>query len=395
MKKTTILIFLVVSVFAISLSYWYFSRPNFEVEKIRISITDQDFEKLRNFKDEALEAGVLKRSKDDYVNCTVVNSADSIQGEMRLKGDWVDHLKDEKWSFRVKLKNPLSNGIKTFSLQSPKSRDFLNGYVFHRLLRYHDILSNEMTFVELMINNESWGIYNFEEHLSERMIASQGRPEGVILNFEDDIFFDAILKEEQLIGLITKAKIKVRGSEYLKKSNKVKTDKAKSIIENYQFQRDSLYQYFDADAMAKYYAICDVARAYHAMGWINIRFYYNFKTELMEPIGYDGYPEMDWGLPYLGHQAIKAVDTKQKYDQVKVVYSALYHDTIRKYYEIYLIQLIDEEHLDQFLKSEMTKIQFFEKEIQKEFRNYKYNRSFLIKNAKAINAALVQDGLLY
>jgi hypothetical protein len=299
---------------------------------------------------------------------------------------------EDKWSFRIKLKDGAVDSMKTFSLQSPKSRDFLNGYVFHRLLRYHNILSPKMTFVELLVNGESWGIYNLEEHLSDEMTAHQGRGEGMILNFEDDLFFQAVQNDANLIGLIAKAKIKLKANKSILKKNQHQVKKATDIIKNYQLQTDSLYNDFNHEKMATYYAICDLTRAYHAMGWINIRFFYDLKTELMEPIGYDGYPIMDWGMPYLGHQAMTAKNTKHKLDQVKVVYSALYHKDLKNLYYQKLNTLIDSAAIKAFIEGIADDLKFFESEIQKEFGSYQYDREFLLRNGAEIRAALKYDG---
>ena len=182
------LAFLLICV-ATFLTWNAFKKPIFKLDQIHLKINEKDFEKLQIIRDKALDVGVLKRSKDDYVNCVLEKDSFQSRGKVRLKGDWTDHLNSHKWSFRVKLKDTLANGLKTFSLQNPKSRDYLNGYVFHKLLLQNNILSNEMTFVELIVNGASWGIYNMEEHLTERMIVKQGKPEGVILKFEDSEYF--------------------------------------------------------------------------------------------------------------------------------------------------------------------------------------------------------------
>ncbi len=387
-KKAIVIFLLIVSGGVL----WYIlSPPHFNVEKLVITITQNNFKQLETLRNQAIEKGVLKRTKDDYVSCSINYLKSSIEGKVRLKGDWVDHLQDEKWSFRLKLEDTLQNGIQTFSLQNPKVRGSINGFIFSKLLRDNNVLSNEMTFVELIINGESWGIYNFEEHLSERMFRYQNRPEGLILSFEDSGFFEASMNNESLVGLIKKANIKVKGD---KKHHKKRIKTAKKILENYQYQRDSMYKDFNIEAMARYYAICDLAKAYHAMGWINIRFYYNYETGLMEPIGYDPYPTMDWGLPYLGYQAAKYKGLKHQFDQEKIVYSALYNEYIRKQYVNDLIRIADSSYIEAFLERHQLEIDFFENELLKESSSYECDRHFLFDNARAIRKALTADGIL-
>ncbi|MFD1553113.1 hypothetical protein DNU06_12345 [Putridiphycobacter roseus] len=388
MKKISLTILLSLS---IAFFTWFFlKKPVFKLDKIYLSISKKDFDELQNIRDKALEVGVLKRSKNDYVNCEIKKDSSILPGKVRLKGDWTDHLNGKKWSFRVKLEDSLSDGLKVFSLQNPKSRGYLNGYVFHRLLVKNGILSNEMSFVELFVNEESWGIYNLEEHLTERMIDHQQKPKGLILKFEDGEYFEKDVKKESTYGLLKTAKIKVYGD----KSNKYKKNKAIEIIKEYQQQTDSVYTNFDAELMGKYYALCDLGKAYHAMGWINIRFYYNFKTMMMEPVGYDPYPALDWALPYLGQKAIAEQYKKKQFDIEKIVYSALYNQDIKAKYEAFIVQLTDSIYVAQFMAEELKKFQHFEVEIQREFKSYEYDWSFLSNNAKAIRNALITDGLL-
>ncbi len=383
------LAFLLICV-ATFLTWNAFKKPIFKLDQIHLKINEKDFEKLQIIRDKALDVGVLKRSKDDYVNCVLEKDSFQSRGKVRLKGDWTDHLNSHKWSFRVKLKDTLANGLKTFSLQNPKSRDYLNGYVFHKLLLQNNILSNEMTFVELIVNGASWGIYNMEEHLTERMIVKQGKPEGVILKFEDSEYFEKDVKKESTYGLMKTAKIKVYGDE----EEEAHTQKAIKIIKAYQLQNDSVFNYFDAKLMGKYFALCDLGKAYHAMGWINIRFYYNTHTQKMEPIGYDPYPPLDWALPYLGKRAYLDKKLKKKFDIEMIVYSALYHQAIKTNYERLIIQLTDSVYVANFMDSERENFKHFETEIQREFKSYEYDWSFLSNNAKAIRIALKKDGLL-
>ena len=104
-----------------------------------------------------------------------------IEGKFRLKGDWLDHVRNNKWSFRIKLKEEMKDELKVFSVQNPKTRGFLNGYVYYQMLKEERVLTNEFRYVHLYVNDRSWGVYCLEEHLSSRMMSNQNKPIGVIL----------------------------------------------------------------------------------------------------------------------------------------------------------------------------------------------------------------------
>ncbi len=370
------------------LSTWYILSipPKFAVDELHLNISDESYDRLSELRDEAMDKGFLERSPDDYVPADITFREENTSGKVRLKGDWTDHLGDEKWSFRFKLDYPMTDGLQVFSIQNPQTRGFLDGYVYHLLLKEEGILSNEFRFIELFVNEESWGIYCLEEHLTSRMISNQEKPEGIILKYDDSEFFKAEIDSTGSEGLIETADIKMYGDLLDKTEYSLKIERAEQILKDYQKQRDSVFNDFDADAMGKYYAICDLATAYHAMGWINIRFYYNFNTDKMEPIGYDAYPLLEWGKPYLGDKAMKA--NLDKFNTQMVVYAALFNEKIKKSYYDALNRIIQEKYVDDFLSRHQQSLLFLESEIQKEYSDYEYDFDFLKSRAKEIRNAL-------
>ena len=108
-----------------------------------------------------------------------------------------------------------------------------------------------------------------------------------------------------------------------------------------------MYKNFDSKTTGLYYAICDLTNAYHAMGWINIRFYYNFETQKMEPVAYDPYPVLKWGQPYLGKNCftkdLNPLDTKM------IVYNALHIPNISKAYYLALHRITQPQYISSFL----------------------------------------------
>ncbi|MEO9533895.1 MAG: CotH kinase family protein [Crocinitomicaceae bacterium] len=369
--------------------YWKFKRvPEFNLEALRIELDDASYERLSTLRDEALEKGHLERSEDDYVSSTITYRSQKMDAEMRLKGDWLDHLATNKWSFRIKLNDPMSDGLKEFSIQNPACRDYLNGYLFYELMQEEGIMTNEFRYIQVYVNGYRWGVYCLEEHLTDRMILNNKSPNGVLLKFDDANFFRAEMNEESSIGLIKEAEFKVYGDAVKNELYNDAVYKAKSIIQDYKLQTDSVYSQFDAKKMGTYYALCDIAIAYHAMGWINMRFYYNFETKLMEPVAYDPYPLMDWGQPYLGHN-LDSSRIKDRYDPIRIVYKALENENIYKEYNQALMRFSSPEYIHNFMAKRQQKLEFYETEIQKEYKNYEFDFQYLKDNGKAIRAYLV------
>ena len=75
------------------------------MEEISIEVSKKGIWKLRLIREKAMRAQVLEVGEDDWVNGRLIQGGEEWPIELRLKGDWTDHLEGGKWSFRVKLKN--------------------------------------------------------------------------------------------------------------------------------------------------------------------------------------------------------------------------------------------------------------------------------------------------
>ena len=109
-------------------------------EKIYLDIKFKDYKSLNKKREVALNNKVLITSDQDFVDAKISNLEEQLDGEIRLKGDWSDHLIGNKWSFRVKINNGKTfNGLNKFSLQCPKTRNFIWEWIYHEILRIESL----------------------------------------------------------------------------------------------------------------------------------------------------------------------------------------------------------------------------------------------------------------
>ena len=161
-----------------------------KVEPIKLDIKYKQYEKLQKKRNEAIKKGVLITSKNDYVKALLTDGQVKLDGEIRLKGDFVDHLSGSKWSYRVKLKDDNTFlGMKKFSLQSPVTRNYLWEWVFHELLRNEGLPSLKYYFRPLIVNGNNLGVYAIEEHFDKILLESNGFKEAPILKFSEKLFW--------------------------------------------------------------------------------------------------------------------------------------------------------------------------------------------------------------
>ncbi len=259
-------------------------------------------------RDEALGVGILLSSDDDYVPATMhYNDEQTLDVKLRLKGDWVDHLEGDKWSFRIHITEDDGAvlGMRRFSLQAPETRNFVSEWAYHQNLFLEDILTTRYFFLNVVVNGEHKGIYALEESFTEDLLESQNRREGVIIRLDEDQMWAnrALFEKDDLfeaaasyIGFFWQTE----GAQYNEITpfrgnridrNEVLSEELEKAIELlYSFNRGeiSANQVLDEKLWGRYYAITDLWAAGHGAIWHNERFYYNPLTGLLEPVAFDG-----------------------------------------------------------------------------------------------------------
>ena len=136
-----------------------------------IYISDSSYQQLKLYRNTALENGVIDKSLKKYVRATLTYKGEAVPVKLRLKGDWIDHLKGEKWSFRIKVTGDNAFlGLKSFSIQSPHTRSFLHEWFMHQVYLREGVLTTRYDFVPIVINGKPMGVYALEEHFALSLI---------------------------------------------------------------------------------------------------------------------------------------------------------------------------------------------------------------------------------
>jgi hypothetical protein len=378
-----------------------FSNP----KKIYIDINFKDYQKIEYKRQQVLEKGYLISSAEDYVPANIRYDNKEIKVDLRLKGDQTDHLKGNKWSFRIKTKGDDSLfGMRTFSIQSPKTRKYLNELIFHEALKKQGVIALRYDFIEVIINGKNKGVYALEEHFSKELIEDNDRREGIIIKFNEGFFVSPIqnnLSENIAFfgSNIDTFKVKKTLEDPVKLAQ---FNNAKNLLESFRRGYLKTHEVFDVDKLAKYFAIVSIIGSEHAANWNNIRFYYNPITSLLEPIGYDGDSgDVNYGIKdkyfpkYLSlteykNQSNSPLQENGYYDLFfsDAVFFERYMEELEKVSEkSYLDNLFDE--LDSKIKKYMAILHrdspyyHFSKEVF--YNNQNYIKEIINPSAKSIN----------
>lgn len=274
------------------------------LQTLFIDLKFEHYQAMLDKRAEALETGILQTTDEDFAPAQIqLKDGPKLDAKIRLKGDWTDHLQGEKWSFRIHLK---SDGqilrFRQFSLQTPETRNFINEWAFHQNLMEEGILTTRYDFVNVLLNGRLLGIYAIEEHFAPELIESQGRRQGVIIRFDEDLYWNNLANfwedgihvdggswlatNESSADITTFQESKVALDPVLK----AEADAARALLRAYQTGERPASEVFDVELMGRYFALTDLWGACHGVFWHNWRFYYNPVTGLLEPVAFDNEP---------------------------------------------------------------------------------------------------------
>ena len=275
-----------------------------DLESIKLDVKFKHINKIEAKRQEALRINHLISSDEDFVPALISHNNNTFNSKIRLKGDLSDHWENEKCSFRVKLSNGKKLfGMSNFSLQRPVTRGNTSQFLFLESLRRENIISVRYKFINMTINGKDFGVYAMEEHFSKDLIESQKRRDGVILSFDEYRYWKNIGPTQNNFNLppsYQSARIDIRENKRINKSNLLLKQRVTALNLLRQFQDEKLRgdEVFSTEKLGKFLAICRLWNAEHAFAFININFYFNPITSLLEPIGYDGMPGNSISTPY-------------------------------------------------------------------------------------------------
>jgi len=368
---------------------------SFDPATIKLELGNAAVQKIETKRREALRKGLLISEADDWVNAKINLPTGKIKSELRLKGDWLDHLRGHKWSFRIKVADPHAwNRLKTFSVQNPVTRNFLHEWVLHQLFTREDVLSPRYDFIQLQLNNKKLGCYAYEEHFEKQLPEYKNRREGPIIRFSEDMLWtgrwEAIKSTGKAVSpanALEAAAITPFKTGKTLKSPKLREQFviAQNLLAAFRNTSAPAENIFDIPLLAKYYAIVDVMNAHHGLIWHNQRFYYNPVTSRLEPIGFDGYGGKadSWiQTPFLGYGAYN--DNFGSEPMFKALFR---NDAFTEQYIHYLHKFSDPNYLQAFFDDIYHDIL-----VRQRFLNQEFDASFdaqkYVKKAKNIRLQL-------
>ena len=103
---------------------------------MEIEIGEDDYRKIEQKRNEAIKIGILLSEDSDNVEASIKAQGEKYKADLRLKGDWTDHLIGDQWSFRIDLKGDYCiYGLQKFSIQPPQTRNYVWEHLVYEMYR--------------------------------------------------------------------------------------------------------------------------------------------------------------------------------------------------------------------------------------------------------------------
>ncbi len=327
----------------------------FEGSTFNIALSSDAFKKLSAKRDEAMKRGLLFTSKDDLVDADIKIDGKEYPCKLRLKGDLLDHLVGNRWSFRIILKAGQEwNGMNTFSIHNSKARSHTAEWLMHELFRKEGILVPDYDFIKVQLNGKELGVYAFEHHFENQMLVKNNREIGPILKHNDDAYWENVHKKLNPFPWIEASQIELFNKQNENDPAFVKSfDIAHSMLNAFVNEQKSPTEVFDLELMAKYFALLDLSHAWHAAQFTNIRFYLNNFSGKLEPIAFDCFgdhlPNVNSDWEAYGEAFNDRTSKDAAYARSDVYRYLMFQD--ESFYELYmkaLNQFTDPDYLNKF-----------------------------------------------
>jgi hypothetical protein len=373
----------------------YWKGRNAHPEVVSIEIKDKDLKLLSHNRDQALQRGLIVNDLDGaYVPATLEYHGKKIKVKLRLKGHMTDHLQNNKWSFRIKIKDKDSfMGMKRFSFQHPGTRGYVYEWIYHELMKREGIIALRYVFINVMLNGKDWGIYAVEENFDEELITNNHRMAGPIIRFNPEMNW--VDRYNELLGQKTNPEFAsyYAANPEAYRENKIIADstqlnyylKANALIEGLRSKKLSVDQVFDIPRLAKYHAITDLVGGQKSIDWSDIKYYYNPVSKLLEPVAYESFTAFP-ATELAGMYKYVVLDSTKFYEDWHLT---LFSNTV--FFKAYIAELeriTAPSFLDSFFDETATELDEQLAILSKEFPYKKFEKNGYYKNQLMIKQML-------
>ena len=189
-----------------------------------------------------------------------------------------------------------------FYLIDPADNNWLNEWAFSQALQREGILAARYHFVQLTFNGENKGIYAVQEGFGSELPLGQGRPEGVMVEYDARRLWQSIAyfdgngaaALEDPVANLTASDFQFFEVDTFRDATiandvalSAQKDNAIGLLRGLQNGELTAAQVFDVALYGRFLALTDLWGATQGTSLVNLRYYYHPGNGRLEPIGFN------------------------------------------------------------------------------------------------------------
>jgi hypothetical protein len=275
----------------------FYSSSSSLFKRVDIFVDSNDLSDLNND---------LPSSGFRYKKGIFVADGISYESKFRYRGDYFVHWAYDKKSIRVKSKkNNLYNNVNKFNFIAPKTNSQINNYASYKLANHLSLISPNVEFVNLNLNNKYYGVTYYIDQIDESFLRNRYLMPG-------DIYRGEIWGRTKVINsknylennLFNSEKLweKVSVNNHYSEDSLAPLSKLIQLIKKIRISGEGIEELedmFDLEYMARFSLYESLTSSYHYDRTHNWRLYFDPWKLKFYPIVWDtfGFHE-DWRYTY-------------------------------------------------------------------------------------------------
>ena len=246
---------------------------NNEIKTVNLSMSPNNYVRMQKERSSMVSNYVLKGNQwladNNYFKVRYNDGiSEDVKAEVKLFGMNPDHFRDsDGHSFRLRFDGEQGFGDKKVNFLNPRSRDFITDPLLNIIYgKLYGGLKINYQPVRIVLNKSNYGIFYMEDFFDKYFIEQNKKRESLIFEISNDsLYYNHLGEDESFLEIGLQLNL-LYHNDYDSFIDKIDIDKIKAII-----------------------VLASVINDEHPLSDINMHWYYNNVTGLIEPTIREGF----------------------------------------------------------------------------------------------------------
>ena len=243
-----------------------------EVKTVDLSMSPNNYVRMQKERANMVSNYVITGNQwfgdNNYYKVKYNDGSSLVKAEIKLFGMNPDHFRDsDGHSFRLRFDGGENFGDKKVNFLNPRSRDFITDPLLNIIYgKLYGGLKINYNPVRVVLNKSNYGIFYIEDFFDKYFIEQNNKRESLIFEISNDSLYFNHLGEDNIFMDIGSKLSQLYNNNYDAFIDKIDVDKIKAII-----------------------VLTSLINDEHPVSDINMHWYYNNVTGLIEPTIREGF----------------------------------------------------------------------------------------------------------